>query len=77
MLQHVKADRAGQVATAVTINFGDEVVDGNSALAGDAAQVIPESIFRGNTSFMACDKYGVFAYRCRVIHHGRFSTDFL
>ena len=77
MSQHIKADCAGQVATTATVNFGNKVVYGEVLLAGNVAQVIPKSIFHGNTSFMACDKYGVFAYGCRVIDHGRFRTDFL
>ena len=77
MSQHVKADCAGQVTTTVTVNFGNKVVDGEVLLAGNAAQAIPESIFHGNTSFMACDKYGVFTYGCWVSDHGRFRADFL
>ena len=77
MLQHVEADCAGQVAMTATVNFGNKAVDGKALFASYAAQAIPESIFDGNTSFMACNNYGVFAYRRRVIDHGFFRTNFL
>ena len=60
MGQHVEADRARQVALAMAVDLGDEIVEGAGLGLGDGTQRLPEGGLEGDAGLMAGERDRVF-----------------